>query len=191
MKCTPPFKDTKSNALSHMITAKAIDENYTIIDLPKFRVENSFLTNQALEDYGVDKGRMFSEGWDHSGTKSRYTARVNMDVALAVDKVKYWGKEISEEEIIMQRNIAEAKAKLQEEADRLGVPYDETGNYYGSKEISYEETPQIKQGVPELFESNPELANQVYSKILANSRISGENLLSLLLKDNIVEKQCS
>lgn len=49
----------------------------------------------------------------------------------------------------------------------------------------------IKPGVAELFESNPELANQVYSKILANSRISGENLLSLLLKDNIIEKQCS
>lgn len=48
-----------------------------------------------------------------------------------------------------------------------------------------------KPGVSELFESNPELANQMYSKILANSGISGENLLSLLLKDKIVEKQCS
>ena len=48
-----------------------------------------------------------------------------------------------------------------------------------------------KPGVEELFDSNPELANQVYSKILTNSGISGENLLSLLLKDNIIEKQCS
>lgn len=49
----------------------------------------------------------------------------------------------------------------------------------------------IKEGVEELFDSNPELANQVYSKILTNSGISGKNLLSLLLKDNIIEKQCS
>ena len=49
----------------------------------------------------------------------------------------------------------------------------------------------IKPGVEELFDSNPELANEVYSKILTNSGISGENLLSLLLKDNIIEKQCS
>jgi ABC-type uncharacterized transport system substrate-binding protein len=48
-----------------------------------------------------------------------------------------------------------------------------------------------KVGVEELFDENPELANQVYSKILTNSGISGENLLSLLLKDNIIEKQCS
>lgn len=49
----------------------------------------------------------------------------------------------------------------------------------------------IKPGIEELFNENPELANQVYSKILTNSGISGENLLSLLLKDNIIEKQCS
>mgnify|MGYP000408546875 FL=1 len=49
----------------------------------------------------------------------------------------------------------------------------------------------IKPGVEELFDSNPELADQVYSKILTNSVISGENLLSLLLKDNIIEKRCS
>jgi len=50
---------------------------------------------------------------------------------------------------------------------------------------------QIKPGVEELFNENPELANQVYSKILTNSGISGENLLSVLLKENIIEKQCS
>ena len=49
----------------------------------------------------------------------------------------------------------------------------------------------IKPGVEELFESNPELANAVYSKILTNSGLSAENLLSLLLKDNLIEKQCS
>lgn len=48
----------------------------------------------------------------------------------------------------------------------------------------------IKPGVPELFESNPELANSVYSKILTNSGLSAENLLSFLLKDNLIEKQC-
>jgi hypothetical protein len=48
----------------------------------------------------------------------------------------------------------------------------------------------IKSGVPELFESNTELANAVYSKILTNSGLSAENLLSLLLKDNLIEKQC-
>ena len=44
--------------------------------------------------------------------------------------------------------------------------------------------------VQELFESNPEIANAVYSKLLTNSGISAENLLSLLLKDNLIEKQC-
>jgi len=49
----------------------------------------------------------------------------------------------------------------------------------------------IKPGVSELFEENPELANAVYSKILTNPGLSAENLLSLLLKDNLIEKQCS
>jgi hypothetical protein len=49
----------------------------------------------------------------------------------------------------------------------------------------------VKQGVAELFESNPELANSVYSKILTNSDISAENLLSLLEQENIIEKDCS
>lgn len=49
----------------------------------------------------------------------------------------------------------------------------------------------IKEGVAELFNENPELANEVYSKILTNSELSAENLLSLLLKDNLIEKQCS
>ena len=48
-----------------------------------------------------------------------------------------------------------------------------------------------KEGVPELFESNPELANEVYLKILTNSGLSAENLLSLLEKDNVVEKDCT
>jgi hypothetical protein len=50
---------------------------------------------------------------------------------------------------------------------------------------------EVKPGVEELFDSTPELANAVYSKILTNSGLSAENLLSLLLKDNLIEKQCS
>ncbi len=41
------------------------------------------------------------------------------------------------------------------------------------------------------LKSNPELANAVYSKILTNSGLSAKNLLSLLLKENLIEKQCS
>ena len=64
--------------------------------------------------------------------------------------------------------------------------------YQGEVPAKYYNVPSTnKSGVSELFETNPELANQVYSKILTNSGISGENLLSLLLKDNIIEKQCS
>ena len=55
----------------------------------------------------------------------------------------------------------------------------------------YKEESTIKPGVEEVFESNSELANQIYSKILTNSGLSAENLLSLLLKDNLIEKQCS
>lgn len=63
-------------------------------------------------------------------------------------------------------------------------------NYDVIEPISKETTQQIKPGVTELFESNPELANAVYSKILTNSGLSAENLLSFLLKDNLIEKQC-
>ena len=45
--------------------------------------------------------------------------------------------------------------------------------------------------IEQLFNENPELANEVYSKILTNSGISAENLLSLLEKENIVEKDCT
>ena len=37
--------------------------------------------------------------------------------------------------------------------------------------------------IEQLFNENPELANEVYSKILTNSGISAENLLSLLEKE--------
>ena len=47
-----------------------------------------------------------------------------------------------------------------------------------------------QQKVEELFEDNPELTNSVYSKILTNPNISAKNLLSLLEKENIVEKDC-
>jgi hypothetical protein len=60
------------------------------------------------------------------------------------------------------------------------------------EELPFQGTqPSIKPGVEDLFNENPELANQVYSKILTNSGLSAENVLSLLLKDNIIEKQCS
>ena len=62
--------------------------------------------------------------------------------------------------------------------------------YNRTKSVTTTQTT-IKLGVAELFESNPKLANAVYSKILTNSGISAENLLSLLLKDNLIEKQCS
>ena len=45
--------------------------------------------------------------------------------------------------------------------------------------------------IQEVFKSNRELANAVYSKLLTNPGISAENLLSLLEKENIVEKDCS
>ena len=54
-------------------------------------------------------------------------------------------------------------------------------------EIEADPNPQVVQ----LFESNPELANAVYSKLLTNSGLSAENLLSLLEKENIVEKDCT
>ena len=76
---------------------------------------------------------------------------------------------------------------FQEEQEELDKIVKQTNN------IKENETPasEIKPGVEELFESNPELANTVYSKILTNSGISAENLLSLLEKENIVEKDCS
>ena len=78
----------------------------------------------------------------------------------------------------------------------LGI-YDSKESYLSFKEaaeaksIKSDEISNIKPGVSELFDSNPELANAVYSKILTNSGLSAENLLSLLLKDNLIEKQCS
>lgn len=67
--------------------------------------------------------------------------------------------------------------------------------YFQSLDLNNNQNNEIsddrKKQVEELFDSNPEIANQVYSKILTNSGISGENLLSLLLKDNIIEKKCS
>ncbi len=56
---------------------------------------------------------------------------------------------------------------------------------------AFAEGNKTKKGVQELFESNSELANSVYSKLLTNSGISAENLLSLLEKENIVEKDCT
>lgn len=49
----------------------------------------------------------------------------------------------------------------------------------------------LENPVNELFESDPELANEVYSKILTNSGLSAKNILDSLLKNRLIEKQCS
>lgn len=94
--------------------------------------------------------------------------------------------------VIPADGIGTGKAMLKEKAPKLfEYLQQELNKLKANSSNTGEKTLTIKEGVPEIFESNPELANQVYSKILANSGISGENLLSLLLKDNIIEKKCS
>lgn len=115
------------------------------------------------------------------------------------EKFKYgWGKvddSLSDKirvSLTFPSNLYQAYSIKKNETSGRDLAY-----YNGEEQLMQQEegfyqldTP-IKQGVSELFESNPELANAVYSKILTNSGLSAENLLSLLLKDNLIEKQCS
>jgi hypothetical protein len=105
----------------------------------------------------------------------------------------------------VQRDVNDVSARQPSEkgyrGNQEGDTKDKTGDVIlsnfisqdikGFKEFVSKNNTNIKEGVEELFDSNPELANQVYSKILTNSGLSAENVLSLLLKDNIIEKQCS
>ena len=59
------------------------------------------------------------------------------------------------------------------------------------QDIKYQLSKEQSDAIDNVFDENPELADAVYSKLLTNSGISAENLLSLLLKDKLIEKQCS
>ena len=86
-------------------------------------------------------------------------------------------------------NTVQSNSKINNLQDR--VLESKKQNNQNGQGVRYSINQTIKPGVAELFESNPELANAVYSKILTNSGLSAENLLSLLLKDSLIEKQCS
>ena len=72
------------------------------------------------------------------------------------------------------------------------LPSDYGSNIQGSLSdfITQKSQERLNQ-IQDIFNENPELANAVYSKILTNSGLSAENLLSLLKKENIVEKDCT
>ena len=103
-------------------------------------------------------------------------------------------KHLNITDIVETSKIPKITPQQKQQAEQLYSQYLEqnpNGNIEGFKNFVQGKHNSVKPGVEELFESNPELANAVYSKILTNSGLSAENLLSLLLKDNLIEKQCS
>ena len=86
MSCKP-FKDSKKNSLSYLLTKGAIDTFKNIIDINKFRKGNLDLTNQARDKYSIDKGPLFSERTIMTNEKSYYQAVTNNEAFKAINKV--------------------------------------------------------------------------------------------------------
>lgn len=122
------------------------------------------LTKLAKKDYDIETGTLFEKALDKL---LRFLTTMLKDV---------FGKKE------LKLSTLSAETSLQTLADIFNLK---------QGVVDLNETINVKPGVSELFESNPELADAVYSKILTNSGLSAENLLSLLLKDNLIEKQCS
>lgn len=167
------------------------------------------LYNYALKfkDYRTSKGITLGEMYGMYNAKEFMSeAMTNPDFIYELSKYYSPIQEKLKEKNIFQEFIdlivdliktkIESKGKKYIE-DNLGKTVLNTISNYtkisskGIYSISKFEEKQIKPGVEELFESNESLANAVYSKILTNSGLSAENLLTLLLKDNLIEKQCS
>ena len=107
-----------------------------------------------------------------------------------IETIREWLKQGMEEDTFWQKveELGVSKAQIN---TFKGVSNELQTDIQSFKDFVQGKPNNVKLGVEELFNENPELADAVYSKLLTNSGISAENLLSLLLKDNLIEKQCS
>jgi hypothetical protein len=169
-------------------------EGYKIENL---KIDNSKKTNKIIGYDIVDLNNKIVSSY--IPLSDSHTGKVEAKLIDIFSYEKVTEKKTANKEITLDsgtklkiadwRNTFEAKLKF----GRLKDIWD-YNRFIPNDNIYKEKTNDIsgvKLGVEELFESNPKLANQVYSKILTNSGLSAENVLSLLLKDNIIEKQCS
>lgn len=161
---------------------------------------NNLIKDQIVHEYlrMVVQQEVFGKTTEeHTVTMSEYTLLM---LSKLLDKIQEFLKNIiggKNTTKAIEDLIAFTKGEFSEEFDtKLKNKVFKQGQVLESElqkltnETPYGNENRIKQ-IEELFETNSELANSVYSKLLTNPGLSTENLLSLLLKDNLIEKQCS
>ncbi len=129
--------NVRENAIDYLKNKKVINDYMTIVS-PLFYLENDKLTNYAKQKYGLKtEGSLFKSRRIVKQDIIRGGNAIPVDDVYKVDVNEELFKELQEQyDIVEQR-----KEKLQTK-----------------KEL-------IKPGVEELFDSNPELANQVYEAL--------------------------
>jgi len=185
------FKYGAEEGLKKYIKLKQVLKNY--------RKEVSFAQQinikKKIGEYNKENNTSYFINFTKVGQADLYTWELENKNPVTVAKpllTKEQEKKAKEEYIAKLKKEEENKIKEWYENNDFYLD-DEVLREQEQKDLEYSISPEtlIKPGVEELFNNNPELANAVYSKILTNSGISAENLLSLLLKDNLIEKQCS
>lgn len=174
-------------------------ELYYTADGAKFyrdRVEYLGVTYNKINDGTATTGTVEEQTWLHKLPASFITEKIKefYETVKSYPEKKF---KVAYNKPVDQRSLnGYTGAEMIEMFNQAGpipnnVIFSEEWYSSGLLRSAPQTTQEETQEIQELFESNPELANAVYSKILTNSGISAENLLSLLLKDNLIEKQCS
>lgn len=129
------FKNSKDSTKAWFITNDIIDKFYNILDLKKFRIENSRHTNVAKAKLGVDEGRIYGE--TNNGTK----AIPNENAFNAIDNAKRTGypdRDSNENFQLVNNQIQATNQQLSEVEDRIKKFLDSIGFTYNPSTIIHD-----------------------------------------------------
>ena len=188
---------------------------------PIYNFYENTVTNILNKTYGKDNVKVITDEygntWNEIDLSSEKVKQQTDKILFQSPKLQYTGDlaieekiaeeaENSKDEIVAKtplqkfiqsiknllRNIFKERDKISRllrdmNQGRLNSNYKNNTN----QDIKYQLSKEQLDAIDNVFDENPELANEVYSKILTNSGLSAKNLLSLLLKENLIEKQCS
>ncbi len=142
--------DSRENSIKYLVKSGIISDTREILDIDKFNITNVILTEHAKTKYGLNPGDSLLF------TVSR------KEHVIKPGKVRDATRFITR---------AEPDLLLFDTLDQL-IDYKEAQEANQRPEGINESLKEVKEGVEDLFESNPELANAVYEVLGFNQLIT-------------------
>lgn len=193
---------SKESTRNYLIAYNVIDENNTILSKEDFDSAVTFLTEEAKKKFPFVSTQLVSEMDGKAIFQLDVFHQIDASKGIRYNENRYLfsdpGTPEEPSEIdLLAKELIDIKNKNAEQESKDEVVLGSVAD-----EIL---TPTIKPGVPELFESNPELASistpEQYSQyldlIFSNSKVEEiddslyNSVLNQLEQENIIEKDCN